>query len=54
MIIWLEGNLEVHSFIDSEYWKKNFNSVKLILSNAEIYVHEEDREILGFIGTDAE
>ena len=27
MDIWLQGNLEAHSFIDAEYWKKNFDSV---------------------------
>ena len=25
MDIWLQGNLEAHSFIDAEYWKKNFD-----------------------------
>lgn len=54
MDIWLQGNLEAHSFIDAEYWKKNFDSVKSVLPNAEVYVHEEDGEILGFIGMDAE
>lgn len=40
MNIWLEGNLEAHSFIDAEYWKKNFESVKSVLPNAEVYVYE--------------
>ena len=48
MDIWLQGNLEAHSFIDAEYWKKNFDSVKSVLPNAEVYVYEEDGEILGF------
>lgn len=38
MNIWLEGNLEAHSFIDAEYWNKNFDSVKSVLPNAEVYV----------------
>lgn len=54
MNIWLEGNLEAHSFIDAEYWNKNFDSVKSVLPNAEVYVYEEAGEILGFIGMDAE
>ena len=54
MDIWLQGNLEAHSFIDAEYWKKNFDSVKSVLPNAEVYVYEEGGEILGFIGMDAE
>ena len=53
MDIWLEGNLEAHSFIDAEYWKKNFDSVKSVLPNAEVYVYEEGGKILGFIGMDA-
>ena len=54
MDIWLQGNLEAHSFISAEYWKKNFDSVKSVLPNAEVYVYEEGKEILGFIGIDAE
>ena len=34
MNIWLEGNLEAHSFIDEEYWNKHFDSVKSVLPNA--------------------
>lgn len=41
MDIWLQGNLDAHSFIDAEYWKKNFDSVKSVLPNAEIYVYED-------------
>ena len=44
MDIWLQGNLEAHSFIDAEYWKKNFDSVKSVLPNAEVYVYERRRE----------
>lgn len=57
MNIWLEGNLEAHSFIDAEYWKKNFESVKSVLPNAEVYVYEffgGGGWIQGFIGMDAE
>ena len=54
MDIWLQGNLEAHSFIDAKYWKKNFDSVKSVLPNAEVYVYEEGGEILGFIRVDAE
>lgn len=54
MNIWLQGNLEAHSFIDAGYWEKNFDSVKSVLPNAEVYVYEEDGEVLGFIGMDAD
>lgn len=54
MEIWLEGNLSVHPFIEEAYWRQNFEAVKSILSNAEVYVYEEGGQILGFIGLDAE
>lgn len=54
MDIWLECNLKAHSFIGEEYWKRNFNSVKSVLPNAEVYVYEDGGVILGFIGVDAE
>lgn len=54
MDLWLQGNMEAHSFINREYWREKFDSVKSMLPDAEIYVYEEDGEILGFIGMDAE
>jgi len=54
MEIWLEGNLNAHSFIEESYWKNNYKSVKAILPNAEVYVYEVGKEILGFIGMDAD
>lgn len=48
--IWRNGNLEAHSFIAGEYWKDRFDMVKEMLGSAEIYVFEEKKEILGFIG----
>lgn len=54
MDIWLEGNINTHSFIEESYWKDNFKSVKTILPNAEVYVYENEKEILGFIGMDAD
>lgn len=54
MEIWLEGNLQAHGFIDAEYWRKNLESVRSVLPNAEVYVYEEAGEIRGFIGIDAD
>ena len=54
MEIWLEGNLKAHSFIKEEYWRQNFETVRSVLPNAEVYVFEEDGEVQGFIGMDAE
>ena len=50
--IWLDTNVEVHSFIPSEYWKENLAPVKGMFLQAEMYVYEENGEILGFIGLD--
>lgn len=54
MEIWLDGNISAHPFIDESHWRQNFDTVKSVLPNAEVYVYEEDGEILGFIGMDAE
>ena len=52
MQIWLNTNIQAHSFISPDYWKNNFDVVKEMLPLAEIYVHEGDNanQIDGFIG----
>jgi ribosomal protein S18 acetylase RimI-like enzyme len=50
MHIWLEANIEAHSFIPDKYWKDNFASTKRLLPEAEVWVYEEEKEIKGFIG----
>lgn len=50
MEIWLITNIKAHDFIDENYWKNNFNMVKEMFPQAEIYLYEEGDEILGFIG----
>ena len=35
-------------------WKGNFETVKKMLPQAEVYVYENDREIWGFIGLNGE
>ena len=52
--IWLDTNIKVHNFIPAQYWKDNFESVKELLLQAEVYVCEENREIKGFIGINGE
>ena len=52
--IWLDANLRAHSFISPQYWKGNFETVKKMLPQAEVYVYENDREIWGFIGLNGE
>lgn len=52
MQIWLDTNIKAHDFIPKEYWESNYEIVKEILPDAEIYVHEDDTAdfIDGFIG----
>lgn len=50
MQIWLETNLDVHNFVDEAYWKNNFDFVKMVMPQSEVYVAEENDEIVGFIG----
>ncbi len=52
--IWLDINLKTHYFIPAGYWERNFELVKEMLSQAEGYVYEKDKEILGFVGLDDE
>lgn len=50
MSIWLQTNLETHDFIEANYWRDNFEVVKEVLPQAEVYVDEADGKIRGFIG----
>ena len=50
MRIWKNENIKAHRFIPKEYWKNNYNHVKEILPNAEIYVYLIEENIVGFIG----
>ena len=52
--IWLDSNLKAHYFILAQYWKSNFGLVKEMLSQAEVYVYENDRNIQGFTGLNGE
>lgn len=50
MDIWLETNIKAHNFIPAEYWKDNFELIKGLISQAEIYIYEKNKNISGFIG----
>ena len=52
--IWLDTNIKAHSFIPAKYWKDNFELVKELLLQAEVYVYEDNQEIQGFIGLNGE
>ena len=52
MQIWVDTNMQAHNFIPKEYWINNYDMVKEMLPQAEVYVYEDDEtnQIVGFIG----
>ena len=48
--IWLKTNLEAHAFIPGQYWIGNYEAVKKMLPQAEVYVYEDNKIIQGFVG----
>ena len=52
--IWLDTNIKAHNFISAQYWESNYELVKELLGQAEVYVYEDARQIQGFIGLNDE
>ena len=52
--IWLKTNLKAHFFIPEQYRISNYEFVKEMLPQAEVYVYEDDKMIQGFIGVSDE
>ena len=50
MDIWLDENVEAHSFIPQSYWTDHYETVKAEILRAEVYVYEADDTIIGFVG----
>jgi putative acetyltransferase len=50
ILIWLEVNTKAHNFISEIYWVEQFDAVKGMLPQSEVYVYEKNGDILGFIG----
>ena len=52
MQIWLDTNIKTHSFVSKCYWMDNYDMVKKIMPQAEIYVYEDNitNQIEVFIG----
>lgn len=42
MQIWLDTNMKAYYFIPKEYWTNNYEMVRSVLPQAEIYVYEND------------
>ena len=50
MEIWLASNIDAHSFIPQSYWEEQFDTVKSLLPQAEVYVYEQENQIVAFVG----
>lgn len=48
--IWLEGNTKAHDFIPTSYWLNNYDLVKSMLAQANLYLQTIDQQIVGFAG----
>ncbi|OCF96079.1 GNAT family N-acetyltransferase [Gilliamella sp. wkB308] len=49
MQLWLEGNTQTHDFIDPEFFKQNYEFVKMLIPMSTIYVQDLNG-VKGFIG----
>ncbi|WP_334327842.1 GNAT family N-acetyltransferase [Gilliamella apicola] len=49
MEIWLQGNEQAHSFIDSNFFKQNFDIVEMLIPMSTVYVQDLDG-VKGFVG----
>ena len=52
--IWLKTNLKAHYFIPEQYWTNNYEVVKEMLPQVDVYVYEDDKIIQGFVGLNNE
>lgn len=50
MSIWLETNANAHAFIERSYWEGNFELVKEMLPDSEVFVYADNLAIQGFVG----
>ncbi|OTQ31743.1 hypothetical protein B6D19_07835 [Gilliamella apicola] len=49
MEIWLQGNEQAHNFIDSNFFKQNFDIVEMLIPMSTVYVQDLDG-VTGFVG----
>lgn len=50
MQIWLNANQDAHSFVPAAYFLEHYGQVRGLIFGADIYVFEENGEVLGFAG----
>ncbi|MBR2359095.1 MAG: GNAT family N-acetyltransferase [Bacteroidaceae bacterium] len=52
--IWLDGNMQAHSFIPSDYWLNHEGYMRGILPVSEVYIYESEKGIVGFVGLEGD
>ena len=50
MAIWLNTNINAHSFIPKTYWESNYNMVKELIPKSDVYLLQYNNSIAAFIG----
>lgn len=50
MEIWIDANLDAHSFIGTDYWQTRYLYAREAISAAEVYVYEFEGTIVAFMG----
>ena len=50
MEIWIDSNLDAHSFIGADYWQTHFSGAREAIASAEVYVYEFEGAIIAFMG----
>lgn len=48
--IWIDGNMQAHPFIQPDYWMNHIGYMREVIPQSEVYVYEQDGNIVGFIG----
>ena len=48
--LWLDINIETHTYIDKNYWKSNQDFVKRELVKADIFGYCSEKNIVAFLG----
>lgn len=48
--IWLNANIDTHTFIDTFYWIDNYSNVLNSLKDADVYVYKDGKDIVAFCG----
>ena len=46
----MDCNINAHDFVAKEYWQKNYPFVRDAIQYAEVYIYENNKKIVAFIG----